>query len=174
MIKIDTKAHPSKKTTKEGVYEHRSLAKFHHQTANPPLNQAAASPYPKSSRTPSLRNKSSILQPNIASLALLPLLPRNLICLLEIPHPSRRIEQRTRPARLIQHASQLTESAHRAMALVNAISAKPYSLVLVVLVIRRNQILSSLRRLRRLGQRAFENRRRHARAHFVLVARQCE
>jgi hypothetical protein len=115
-----------------------------------------------------------ILQPNIPSLALNPLLPRNLIRLLEIPHPALSIEQRTRPSSLVQHVAQLAQAAGRAVAVVLALQAEPDRFLLVVLVVRRDQILRSLHALRVFRQRALEYRRSHAAAHLVLVPREGE
>lgn len=96
--------------------------------------------HPLASNSSSLKTfRLPMLEPDIASLALLPLSPRNLIRLFEISDPSLRVEQRTRPARFVQHAAELAQAACGFVAVVDAIGAESDSLFFIVFVICRDE-----------------------------------
>jgi len=109
---------------------------------------------------------------DIAALAIDPPLPRDAIRLLEVAHPALGIEQRARPAGLVEQLAELSEPAGGAVADIAQVGRERDSKGLVLVFGASHELLGGAVADGAARQRPAQNRRRHPRAHLVLVARE--
>ena len=118
-------------------------------------------------------------QVDIASLVSDPSSPCLVVCILKVVNPSFGVEQRTCPSTVVQQLTKLAKSTAafsnaRGVDLVGERAGEVDSEFLVLLIIYGNEFCGGFSTFFASWQCSFQNRGCHARAHLVLISRQCQ